>query len=51
MQVQIYDLQFGLTPGKGTTDAIFISRQMQEIYLAAKKPLYLAGFIDLERII
>ena len=47
-QVRIDDMQFGFSPGKGTTDAIFIVRQMQEKYLAAKKPLYLA-FVDLEK--
>ena len=30
-------MQFGFTAGKGTTDAIFIVRQMQEKYLAKKK--------------
>ena len=32
-------MQFGFTSGKGTTDAIFIVRQMQEKYLAKKKKL------------
>ena len=32
-------MQFGLTSGRGTTDAIFIVRQMQENYLAKKKEL------------
>ena len=41
-------MQFGFMPGRGTTDAIFIVRQMQEKYLAANKPLYLA-FLDLEK--
>ena len=30
-------MQFGFTSGKGTTDAIFIVRQMQEKYLARRK--------------
>ena len=34
--------------GRGTTDAIFILRQLQEKHLVAGKPLYLA-FIDLEK--
>ena len=34
--------------GRGTTDAIFIVRQLQEKHLAANKPLYMA-FIDLEK--
>ena len=47
-KAQINDMQFGFMPGRGTTDAIFIVRQMQEKYLAANKPLYLA-FVDLEK--
>ena len=47
-QVQIDELQFGFMPGKGTTDAIFIVRQMQERYREKKIDLYLA-FIDLEK--
>ena len=35
-------------PGKGTTDAIFILRQMQEKFLAKDKKLYFA-FVDLEK--
>mgnify|MGYP003460147097 FL=1 len=35
-------------PGKGTTDAIFIVRQLQEKYLAKKKELWMA-FVDLEK--
>ena len=30
-QVEINDMQFGSMKGKGTTDAIFIVRQMQEL--------------------
>ena len=33
--VSIEDSQFGLVPGRGTTDAIFVLRQLQEKYLAA----------------
>ena len=46
--VNIDELQFGFVPGRGTTDAIFIVRQMQEKFMAAKKPLYIA-FVDLEK--
>ena len=35
-------------PGKGTTDAIFIVRQVQEKHLAKRRDLYLA-FVDLEK--
>ena len=46
-QVSIDNMQFGFMPGKGTTDAIFIMRQVQE-KLQAKKKLYYA-FVDLEK--
>ena len=42
------DMQFGFMPGKGTMEAIFIIRQVQEKYLANHPDLYLA-FIDLEK--
>ena len=42
------DMQFGFMPGRGTTDAIFILRQMQEKYLGKNKKLYFA-FVDLEK--
>ena len=41
-------MQFGFMPGKGTTDAIFIVRQVQEKFLAKKKDLFFA-FVDLEK--
>ena len=47
-QVKIDDMQFGFMPGKGTTDAIFILRQLQEKYLSKDKKLYFA-FVDLEK--
>ena len=47
--VSIDDSQFGLVPGRGSTDAIFVVRQLQEKYLAANKILYMA-FIDLEKV-
>lgn len=46
--VDIDDMQFGFMPGKGTMDAIFIARQLQERYLGKKKKLYFA-FVDLEK--
>ena len=42
------DSQFGFVPGRGTTDANFVVRQLQEKYLAANKRLYMA-FVDLEK--
>jgi len=42
------DMQFGFMKGKGTTDAIFIVRQMQEKFRTKGKKLYF-GFVNLER--
>ena len=47
-QVSINNMQFGFMPGRGTTDAIFILRQLQEKCLQKKKNIYFA-FVDLER--
>jgi len=41
-------MQFGFMKGKGTTDAIFIARQMQENFIVKGKKLYF-GFVDLEK--
>ena len=46
--VSMDDSQFGFVPGRGTTDAIFVARQLQEKYLAASKRLHM-GFVDLEK--
>jgi len=46
--VKIDDMQFGFVAGKGTTDAIFIVRQLQEKYLANNQDLWMA-FVDLEK--
>jgi hypothetical protein len=43
--VSIDESQFGFVPGRGTTDAIFVVRQLQEKYLAANKRLH--GFCGL----
>src|SRR6266516_1526865 len=48
--VKIDEMQFGFSPGKGTTDAIFIVRQIQEKYLGKQKKLSMA-FVDLEKAI
>ena len=47
-QESIDSMQFGFMPGKGTTDAIFIMRQLQEKHKAKKKKLYYA-FVDLKK--
>ena len=39
-------MQFGFMKGKGTTDAIFVVRQMQEKFRVKGKKLYF-GFVDL----
>ena len=47
-QIHIDNMQFGFMPGRGTTDAIFILRQLQEKYVGKHKELFLA-FVDLEK--
>ena len=44
----IDEMQFGFVPGRDTTDAAFIVRQLQDKYIAANKLLYIA-FVDLEK--
>jgi len=47
-QIDIDDMQFGFIKGKGTSDAIFIVRLMQEKFKAkGNKPYF--GFVDLEK--
>lgn len=46
--VNINEMQFGFMPGRGTIDAIFIVRQLQEQYLLKNRQLYFA-FVDLEK--
>jgi len=47
-RVSIDDMQFGFRPGRGTTDAIFIVRQVQEKFVNKKQDLWMA-FVDLEK--
>ena len=47
-QISIDSMQFGFMPGRGSTDAIFILRQLQEKYLGKKKDIFFA-FVDLEK--
>jgi len=44
-QIEIDDMQFGFVKGKGTTDAIFMARQMQENFRVKGKNLYLVLWI------
>ena len=46
--VKVDEMQFGFMPGKGTIDAVFILRRLQEEYLDKEKKLYLC-FVDLEK--
>lgn len=46
--VVIDSMQFGFMPGKSTSDAIFIVRQIQEKFLVKEKALFFA-FVDLEK--
>ena len=46
--VNIDDMQFGFMPGRGTTDAIFTVRQIQEGYIRKNRNLFFA-FVDLEK--
>jgi len=47
-QIDIDDMQLGFMKCKGTTDAIFIARQIQEKFRAKGKKLYF-GFVDLKK--
>ena len=40
-------MQFGFMPGRGTTDALFVVRRMQE-ECRGKKKLYMS-FVDIEK--
>ena len=46
-RVEIDEMQCGFMLGCGTTDAVFIVRQLREKHLNANKPLYMA-FVHLE---
>ena len=46
--VEIREEQYGFVADKGTPNAIFILRQLQEKYLEKDKELYLV-FVDLEK--
>ena len=46
--VSLNEMQFGFMPGKGTVDAIFIVRRMQEEYQKKDKKLYMC-FVDVNK--
>ena len=46
--VTIKKSQFGFVQGRGTTDAIFVLRQLQEKYFTVGKQVYMA-IVDLEK--
>ena len=46
--VNLNKMQFGFMPGKGTVDAIFFMRRMQEEYQKKDKKLYVC-FVDTEK--
>ena len=48
MKVNIDDMQFGFMSGKGTGDAIFIVRQLQEKFMEKGKDLFYV-FVDLKK--
>ena len=48
MLVNLNEMQFGFMPGKGTVDAIFIVRRMQEEYQKKDKKLYMC-FVDMKK--
>ena len=46
--LELNEVQFGFVPGKGTVDALFIVRRLQEKYLQQNRKLSLC-FEDLEK--
>ena len=48
VKVKTDAMQFGFMPRKGTTDAIFSVRQMQDKYGCKRKKLYF-DFVDFEK--
>ena len=46
--VKVVEMQFGFVLGKGTIDAVYILRRLQEEYLDKEKKLYMC-FVGLEK--
>ena len=47
--VSVDEMQFGFMPVRGTIDAVFILRRMQEEYHTKVRKLYMC-FVDLEKV-
>ena len=47
--VKVDEMQFGFMPGKGTTDAVFILRRLEEEYLDKEKKLYICALLTWRR--
>lgn len=46
--VDVYKMQFGFVPGRSTTDALYMVKQLQEKFLRKKEQLCFV-FVDLEK--
>ena len=46
--ITVYNMQFGFSPGKGTTDAVLIIQQLQEKHREVHKDLFFT-FVDLKK--
>ena len=46
--VNVDSMQFGFMPERGTTDALFVVRRIQDKYRDKKKKLYMC-FVDIEK--
>ena len=46
--ITVNNMQFGFSPGKATTDAVFNTQQLQEKHIEVHKDLFLT-FVDLEK--
>ena len=46
--IPIDEMQFGFSPGKGTTDAVSVVKQVQEKLMEKQRNLYFT-FVDLEK--
>ena len=46
--ITVNNMQFGFSPGKGTTDPVLIIQQLQKKHLEVHKDLFLT-FVDLEK--